>query len=508
MRRRASRKPDGDRAAEKHRRAHGGVARQAAWNYLVFALSKSSTLVMTIVLARLLAPSDFGLFALAMLVLNLFDYLRDLGVAAALVQRKEAWERLAPTGLTLSCAFGVVMAGAAVGLAPFLAAALGEPALAEITRVLAVGLLIASASSLPHALLRRRLDFRGRLIPEVLGAAMKTGVSIGLAAAGAGVWSLVWGQLAATAVTTVLYWIVGRPRARLGFDLAVASSLLRFGLPVTSIGLLSFIVFNAPTAAIGRNLGTDDLGLYTLAYRLPELLILNLCIVIGEVLFSALSRMQDDRSALGEQYLKAVSVVMTLTAPLGLGMAAVAEDLVVMLYGEQYAMGGGVLALIAAYTVIYSASFHSGDAYKAMGRPMILTLMTIGGLVVLIPSVWVASQHSIVAVAATLLALELVHFAVRVGLVRRVLGLPLARQLAAYRGPVVAAGVMAVAVWATGLVLPDWPSAARIALLVPLGTVIYLGALRLLSPVAFAVVVAPLRRAAGRAPGDSASTSS
>jgi PST family polysaccharide transporter len=508
VRRRARRERGRDPAAKPHRGAAGGVAGQAAWNYLVFALSKSSTLVMTVVLARLLAPSDFGLFALAMLVLNVFDYLRDLGVAAALVQRKEAWERLAPTGLTLSCVFGVAMAGAAVGLAPFLAAALGEPALTEITRVLAVGLLIASASSLPHALLRRRLDFRGRLIPEVIGAAVKTGVSIGLAATGVGVWSLVWGQLAANAVTTVLYWVVGRPRARLGFDPAVAGSLLSFGLPVTSIGLLSFIVFNAPTAAIGRNLGSNDLGLYTLAYRLPELLILNLCIVIGEVLFSAMSRMQDDRSALGEQYLKAVSVVMTLTAPLGLGMAAVAEDLVVMLFGERYAPGGDVLALLAAYTVIYAASFHSGDAYKAMGRPMILTLMTIGGLVVLIPSVWLASRHSIVAVAATLLILEIVHFTVRVGLVRWVLGLPLRRQLAACGGPLVAAACMALVVWAAGRVLPAWASAARIALLVPLGAVVYLGLLRLASPTAFAIVVAPLRRLARRAAGRSASTSS
>jgi PST family polysaccharide transporter len=472
-----------------------GVGRQAAWNYVVFALSKLSTLVMTAVLARLLTPPEFGLFALALLALNLFDYLRDLGVAAALVQRKEPWDRLAPTGLTLSCIFGVVMAAAAVALAPVLAAALDQPSLTQITRVLAVGLLIASASTLPQALLRRRLDFRGRLVPEVIGALVKTVVSIALAVSGAGVWSLVWGQLAGNAVVTVLYWIVARPRARFGLDRGVATSLLGFGLPVTSIGLLSFILFSTPTAAIGRNLGSADLGLYTLAYRLPELLILNLCIVIGDVLFSALSRLQDDRSTLGDQYLAAVRVVMSLTAPLGLGMAAVADDLIVVLYGAQYAAGGDVLALLSVYTVVYAASFHSGDVYKAIGRPMILTVMTVGGLTVLIPSVWIASRHSIIAVAATLVGLELVHFTVRIALVRWVLGLPLRRQLAtSYRGPVLAAAAMALIVWSTGKVVPDWPSVARLAVLVPLGAVAYVGLLRLVSPTAFTEVVTPLRR--------------
>ena len=87
------------------------TGRQTLWNYLIFALSKSSTLLMTIVVARILGPTEFGIFALAILVVNLFDYVKDLGVASALVQNRRDWSVLAPTGLTLSVLFGLVASG-------------------------------------------------------------------------------------------------------------------------------------------------------------------------------------------------------------------------------------------------------------------------------------------------------------------------------------------------------------------------------------------------------------
>lgn len=480
------------RAGEPDRPVSGGVGRQAAWNYLIFALSKSSTLLMMVVLARLLSPSDFGLFALALLMFNLFDYFRDLGVAAALVQNDEKWARLAPTGLTLSTIFGPVISLATVLLAPAIAGVLGDPELTSLVRVLAIGLLISSAAVLPHALLRRRVDFRGRLIPEVTGALVKMAVSISLAVAGAGVWSLVWGQLGAVTVTTVLYWAIARPPARFGLDRRVAASLLRFGMPVTALGLLSFLEFGVPTAVVGRRLGNEDLGLYSLAFRLPELLLLNLCVVIGEVLFSALSRVQGDLQVLASRYLSAVGVVVALTAPLGLGIAVVARDLIVVVYGSRYEAGADVLAVLAVYTVLYSAGFHSGDVYKAIGRPMILTYLSIVSLLVLGPTVWIAAGHSTVAVAAALLCFEMVHLAVRIGLVAWVIKLPVRRQLRAYRAPLVAAVLMALVVGTVGWVLPAWPAGVRLALLVPLGGLVYLVLLQLFAPATVASLRAVL----------------
>src|SRR5689334_14692588 len=120
--------------------------RQAGWNYVVFALSKSTTLIMTVVLARLLGPADFGLFALALLVMTMFDFVRDFGIGVALVQRPEEWSKVAPTGATLTLVSGVLIGGLAAALAPVAAVLLGDARLTPIVQVLAIALVISALS--------------------------------------------------------------------------------------------------------------------------------------------------------------------------------------------------------------------------------------------------------------------------------------------------------------------------------------------------------------------------
>jgi lipopolysaccharide exporter len=146
------------------------IGRQAGWNYVVFALSKSTTLIMTVVLARLLGPADFGLFALALLVMTMFDYVRDFGIGIGLVQRPEPWAKLAPTGTTLTWVSGVAIGGICFAAAPLAADLLGDSRLTPIVQVLSIALIISALSVLPMAALRRRLDYRGRLLPEVTGS--------------------------------------------------------------------------------------------------------------------------------------------------------------------------------------------------------------------------------------------------------------------------------------------------------------------------------------------------
>lgn len=488
----------GPSAEPATRRGRQDVGRQALWNYLVFALSKSSTLIMTIVLARLLGPAEFGLFALAFLVMTMFEYVRDLGVAAALVQRDGDWAQIAPTGMTLAALSGVLIGGGAALAAPLAAAVFGEPALTPLVRVLAIGLAISALAVLPLAALRRRLDYRSRLLPEVVGTVVKAVVAIALAAVGTGVWSLVWAQLAASVVTTCGYWLVVRPQLRFGFDTEIAAGLVRFGLPVTAVSFMSFAVLNVDYAAIGRRLGEVELGYYTLAYRLPELLVLNICTVVGDVLFSALSRLQHDRPAVAARYLEMLRAVIAVTAPVGLGLAALSTEVVGLLYGAPFAPAADELTVLAAWAVLFSVNFHAGDAYKALGRPGLLTAVGFGKLLVLAPAVWFAAGHSTVAVAGALLAVEALSTLVRLSLVRAVLGVTIRRHVVLLWGPVTAAGLMAVGVWAAGRALPLDGAALRLLLLVPLGVGVYALLLRLLAPslVATAVGFLPGRRTA------------
>jgi PST family polysaccharide transporter len=306
-------------------------------------------------------------------------------------------------------------------------------------------------------------------------------VAIALAAAGQGVWSLVWAQLAASTVTAAAYWLVARTRVRLGFDWVVALDLLRFGLPLSAVGLLSFAVYNVDYTAIGRLLGAEQLGYYTLAYRLPELAVLSLCVVVGDVLFSTLSRLQHDRPSMIQKYLATQQVVVAVTAAIGFVLAALASDVIGLLYGPRFAAASDELAMLSIFAVLYSVSFHAGDVYKALGRPVLLTGLGVAKLSVLVPVVWMAALHSTFAVAAGLVVVELALGSVRLLLVRHVLGVTMRAHARVLVGPIAAAGAAALAVAAVAHLLPVWPPAVRLALLLPLATALLGGALYLVA---------------------------
>lgn len=474
------------------------TGRQAAWNYLVFGLSKSSTLIMTVVAARLLVPADFGLFALALLVVNLFDYMKDLGVGAALVQRPGDWNRLAPTGLTLSVIFGVGFGVALAIAAPLGAQLLDQPRLTSLIRVLAIGLTISALGVVPAARLRRDLDFRKRIWPEFLGASVKAVITIALAASGVGVWSLVYGQLAGTIVTTVMYWWVAREPIRFGLDRQQSRGLIRFGISLTGVALLAFAIFNIDYLFIGIRLGDTQLGLYTLAYRLPELLVLNLCIVISEVLFSSLSKLQDSRELLADHYLQVTTAAVALSAPISVALAAAAPAVIGTMYGAQYAGAAPALAILSIYTLIYSTSWHAGDVFKAIGRPSLLVFISLGKLALMVAPIWFAAGHSITTVALVLLIVETVPFVANMVIVRRVAGISARSLIRAVTRPLPAAGVMAAVMLGVGHLVNGLPAPVVLAITGAVGLLAYAAALRLTGRELFDAGISAIRSVRGR----------
>lgn len=486
------------------------TGRQAAWNYLVFGLSKSSALITTVIVARVLDPADFGLFALALVIINFFDYIKDLGVGAALVQSPGSWNRFAPTGLTIVTVFGLLAGAALAAAAPLAGSALDQPELTNIVRVLAVAVTISAIGILPAAFLRRRLDFKRRLWPEFFAAVSKAALTIVLAATGFGVWSLVYGQLLGTVALTVLYWLVARTRLDYGFDADEARSLVRYGASVTGVTLLAFGIANVDYAAVGMRLGDTALGLYTLAFRIPELLVLNLCVVISEVLFSSLSRLQQHRRHVGEHYLQVLTVVVPLTAPICVALAAAAPAVIGTLYGPQYAEAAPVLAVLSMYGLVHSMSFHAGDVFKAIGRPGLLTATGAAKLAVLAWPIYWAAGHSIVLVALVLLVAEFVPLVANFALVRVVAGLSIGSLAKATLRPMPAAAAMAVVMVGIAYATETLADPVALALAAFCGFVCYLLVLRLTARGLFdqgLQAIRSLRRPASAATPDPASTS-
>lgn len=445
-----------------------GAARAMAWAGATMAGSRVITLVATLVLARLLVPADFGVFAVGLLVINYLDRVKDMGVGAGLIYRQEPWDLVARTGLPLVMASSGVLSLAAFLFAPVAATFFEDPRAVDVLRGLALVLFIGGIAIVPDAKLRRGMDFRRRLVPEVLAAVVKNGLAVGLAAGGVGVLSLVWGQLAGSVVQAALYWALCGWAPRLGWDADMARKLLRYGLPASLVAVFAVFLENIDYLVVGHRLGLEQLGYYTMAYRLPEVSILALCIVASQVLFPAFSREQHDLPQLRVLYLRAARSVALLTLPLGASMAVLAPEIVEALYSSRWEPSIPALRLIAVFAAVTSMSFHAGELYKATGRPGILNTLAVGEVIILFPVLWLAAAHSITAVAATMCAGAMGLSLARLAIAARLIGLPRRRLVASFGPGVLVAVGVAVVDWLAQqglrIVVPDAPALLVLAL--------------------------------------------
>jgi O-antigen/teichoic acid export membrane protein len=368
------------------------AARAAAWNYAAFVTSKGLLFVATLILARLLSPDDFGLVGMALLVILVLDVLRDFGVGSALIYRQDDVEGSANVAFLLSVLIGASLFVANWLIAPFAVAffeiesSQKAEELVSLLRVLGLSLLFASLGSTHDAMLQKGINYRLRMWPEVGRTMVKGLLSVGLALSGFGVWSLVIGQVVGEAAATVLLWIVSpwRPRRRLpGKHLR---PMLGYGSQIMAVNGLGTLLVDVDYLVIGRILGETALGLYTLAFRIPELAVKNLAIAVSAVAFPVATRLQTDMEAMREAYLRMQQYMLLILAPLGFGMAAATPSLVILLLGEKWAGTIPAMTILSVYIVLAAVSHWPGVIYKAVGRPAVLTTVSAVKLVVLVPA--------------------------------------------------------------------------------------------------------------------------
>lgn len=365
------------------------------WQGIAQVAGKGVVLGTTVVLARLLAPEEFGLVTLSLILVTYAEAFADAGVAQALVYlpRTRAMLRAA---LASSAVAGVVLMLAAMAAAPLLAELFSRPEVTPLGRLLAVSLLAASLAALPESLLRRELQFR-RLTVATICRVMVTGaVSITLALAGLGAWALAWGTVAGSAVYALTAWLLlpDRPDAAIWRTTRDEfRRVLGYGIPVAGSSLLSRLIFNVDYLIIGSVLGATALGYYTLAFRIPELLIINVFFVLSAVAFPMFSRLQGDPARMRSAYLFSVRVYSLYGLCAGVGLAIIAPLVVPVVFGARWEDAIAPLVPLALYAACRSIGVGTNEVYKALGRPGLALSLSVLRLAVLVPALIVGALH-------------------------------------------------------------------------------------------------------------------
>lgn len=452
------------------------------WAFLATTAAKVSWLAALALLARILSPADFGLFAFGLVYITYVETVGDLGTGAALVYTPERVEESAQITFYANLAMGVAWFTLTQLAAPWVADFFQNPAGEPILRALAFSFLLKGLGNTHDALCRKRMRFKARLAPELLLALGKAILAVVLALQGFGVWSLVWGQLLGVALWTVAMWWIVPWRPSWSFPRERVRPLVRYGRGIVAVNVLAGIVHHADLVVVGRMVGTTALGFYQIAARVPEMTVTLAVWVTGHVLFPAFARLHAAGSHLREGFLSALRWISLLTVPAATGLVLVAEPLVLTLFGSQWTPAVPILQALAVYTGIRSLGSHAGDVLKATGRTGLLAGLGVLKALVLVPVlVWAASRGA-VAVAAALAGVTVVTVLLNWVVIGHVAAISAREILRAPRDAFLGAAVMALAVISVRFGVAGWPEPLQLAILVTTGLAAYGAALRWLAP--------------------------
>jgi O-antigen/teichoic acid export membrane protein len=412
----------------------------AQWRAVGAIVNVVSQLVVGVLLARALIPADFGLAALAYVVLGFAQLLGGLGLGDAVVQREELTDRHIRTAFTSTVVVGVAMAAATAAAAPVCAAVVGDARVASVLAVMSVGIAIRGSAVVAEALLRRRLDFKCQFLIDTgsyLGG--YGGVALTLALQRYGVWSLVWGGIAQTLIASIAQFAVVRHPTRPLLASRELHDLFGFGLGSAVSGCVNYVALNGDYFVIGRWMGAVNLGLYTRAYGLMNLPHTYAARIVSLVMFPAFARVQGDAARLRHGYLLLTRFVAMVAAPGMATLGIVAPHIIRSLYGPQWA--GAVAPLqILCVAGYFRAVYHLGGivvrsvgrVYGEMWLQVIYACAIIGGALV-------GSRYGISGVAVAV-SLAIVFMYVATGrLVLRLTGIPWGVYLSVQLGALVTA---------------------------------------------------------------------
>jgi PST family polysaccharide transporter len=367
--------------------------RGVSWAVLEYGSTKVVTVVSTFVLARLLVPSDFGLVAAAWLVVGMLMLFGDFGLGSVMALRQDLGSRALGTVFSLMLATSVAVAALIVAAAPLGAEVLEEPRLTGIVDVLAVSVLLGSVSWFYESILLREIEMRRRFAGLAVRSLVFAGCSITLAALGAGVWSLVVGQVAAAAASSATFAWLAPYRVRPAFDRAVARDVFHTGWGFIAQGAAAFLRRSADTFAIARVLGSNALGLYSMAFRLGELPFEAVGMPVTRVTFPGFARMRARGEDVKNSFLSVLRLVALVACPLCVLLSAAAEPFVLALLGDKWLPMVGALTALGIWGAVLQVEGTIGWMFNSVGEVALNGIVAGVMLVPLIPGTLLAAHY-------------------------------------------------------------------------------------------------------------------
>ncbi len=446
------------------------------WSLMSTTSIAAIDFIQVTILAHLLKPTDFGLIAMASVVIALFLEYLDMGTSAALIQRNDISREQMASLYWLNVFVGLACFFVVCAMSPLVVAFFHEPLLYKILPALAANIVFMSVGLQFYWLMEKNLQFNilGKL--QIFAYVVEFLVTIASAFYGLGVWSLVWGLLACSVVKNIIISWIGWTHWPPMFHFSVKdiNCYIRFGLFQLGDRSIAYATGSLDKLLVGKLLGAQELGYYTFAFNEVILLAYMFNPMLMRVSFPVLSRMQNDILRLRHSYLKMITLLSTVNAPLFFGLAVVAPTIIPLIFGAKWTPAVPLVQILAIYSYIRSTCDPINSLLLAKGRVDLSFKWNLFMLTATIPVIFIgAVLHGTIGVATALVLMAAcVTLVIYKYLVRPLIGSCCRDYFFAILKPVVLALIMGFCVWFISPYIAD--ASALLAIQMVIGVSIYL----------------------------------
>ncbi|MBE5962353.1 MAG: lipopolysaccharide biosynthesis protein [Lachnospiraceae bacterium] len=435
--------------------------------------AQAVTFVVTIVLARILNPSDYGLISLVMIFINIANVFAESGFGSALIQKKDADE----VDFSSVFYFGIAFSGLLYFILYMTAPAIGhfynQAEIVPVLRVLALRIPLAAVNTVQKAYVSRKMVFKRFFYATLGGTIGSAVVGIVMAYQGYGIWALVAQYLFNSTIDTLVLWFTVRWRPTTHFSMERLRGLLKFGWKLLCAGLLETIYNQLRSLVIGKKYSTSDLAYYNKGDQFPSLIVTNVNTSISSVLFPAMSQYQDEREKVKTMTRRAIQISSYLICPMMMGLALVAEPLVRLILTEKWVPCVPymqIMCFIYATWMIHTANL---EAMKAVGRSDLFLRLELIKKVYGIVLLLISMRHGVMAIALSGVVNAVLSLAVNAYPNGKLLNYPYKEQIKDLLPALLLSAAMGIGVYAVGGLIEG--EVYRLILQVVAGGVIYGG---------------------------------
>ena len=443
------------------------------WKLMERILAQLVSTVVSIVLARILMPDDYGVVAVVLILINICNVFVSQGFASALIQKKDADELDFSSMFYASLAVSFLIYALICIASPYISAFFGEgyELLTPILRVMGLQIPVSAVKSIQQAYISRRLEFRKFFWATLGGTLISAAVGIIMALKGFGAWALVGQYLTNTVIDTSILTLTVKWRPRRMFSLARIRVLFSFGSKMLFAGLVDEIYTNLRSFVIGKQYSAADLAFYNKGHQFPSLFITNVNSSLMAVLFPVMSRFQSDRERLVEVCRKAIKVSTFVIFPIMAGLAAISENFIAVLLSEKWLPSVPYVRIFCAVFAFYPIYTANLQGIKAIGRSGAYLATELSKKVVGITFLIISIPYGVMGIALSLLFSTMVNYVINGVSAKIVLGYSFVRQVTDILPNLFITAVMAGAVYLLGI--PDLAALPALLVQVAGGAAVY-----------------------------------